>query len=125
MQTIYHFRHEVVDFRNNTQQPMFHDVLSLATANGLFYWTNGEEVRAEEYHKEQRNYFHYAFADLDRKYVSVSVDLPKYVSVSVDLPITQPIPIPVNPPTNVQAVLGADIAKTSWQAPHLLGGQGL
>lgn len=37
---------------------------------------------------------------------------------------SQPVPIPVNPPTGVQAVLGAERAKISWQAPHLLGGQG-
>jgi len=37
---------------------------------------------------------------------------------------SQPIPVPVNPPTGVQAVLGAERAKVSWQVPHLLGGQG-
>lgn len=37
---------------------------------------------------------------------------------------SQPVPVPVNPPTGVQAVLGAERAKVSWQAPHLLGGQG-
>lgn len=36
----------------------------------------------------------------------------------------QPVPVPVNPPTGVQAVLGSERAKVSWQAPHLLGGQG-
>ena len=37
---------------------------------------------------------------------------------------SQPVPVPVNPPTGVQAVLGSERAKVSWQAPHLLGGQG-
>jgi hypothetical protein len=84
-------------------------------ANGVFYWTNGEEVLYEEYHPLHNSYFHNAYPDRPDK---------SFVSVSVNLPTSQPIPIPVNPPTNVQAILGAKLAKTSWQVPHLLGGQG-
>lgn len=36
---------EVLDLRANTQRPMFQNVTSLASVNGLFYWTNGKEVR--------------------------------------------------------------------------------
>ncbi|XP_069689840.1 proto-oncogene tyrosine-protein kinase ROS isoform X2 [Periplaneta americana] len=106
---------EIVDLRANTQQPMFQNVVSLAMANGLFYWTNGELVLTEEYHPGHNSYFHSAYPDLSDR---------SFVSVSVNLPTSQPIPIPVNPPTNVQAILGAELAKTSWQMPHLLGGQG-
>jgi proto-oncogene tyrosine-protein kinase ROS len=109
------FRREIADLRGNTQQPMFQNVVSLAMANGVFYWTNGEEVLYEEYHPIHNNYFHNAYPDQPDK---------SFVSVSVNLPTSQPIPIPVNPPTNVQAILGAKLAKTSWQVPHLLGGQG-
>jgi proto-oncogene tyrosine-protein kinase ROS len=94
---------------------MFHNVVSLAMANGVFYWTNGEEVLYEEYHPLHNSYFHNAYPDRPDK---------SFVSVSVNLPTSQPIPIPVNPPTNVQAILGTKLAKTSWQVPHLLGGQG-
>ena len=94
---------------------MFQNVVSLAMANGVFYWTNGEEVLTEEYHPGQDNYFHAAYPHLSDS---------AFVSVSVNLPTSQPMPIPVNPPTNVQAILGAELAKTSWQMPHLLGGQG-
>ncbi|XP_021913370.1 proto-oncogene tyrosine-protein kinase ROS isoform X3 [Zootermopsis nevadensis] len=106
---------EIVDLRGNTQQPMFQNVVSLAMANGVFYWTNGEEVLYEEYHPIHNSYFHNAYPDRPDK---------SFVSVSVNLPTSQPIPIPVNPPTNVQAILGSKLAKTSWQVPHLLGGQG-
>lgn len=49
---------------------------------------------------------------------------PAFVSITVNLPSSQPIPVPVNPPTGVQAVLGSHTAKVSWTVPHLLGGQG-
>ncbi|XP_015176489.1 PREDICTED: proto-oncogene tyrosine-protein kinase ROS isoform X2 [Polistes dominula] len=106
---------EVLNLRANTQQPKFKNVLSLAMANGLFYWTNGEEVLTEGYHSGQNRYFHNAYPDrLDGS----------FVSVNVLMDASQPVPVPVNPPTGVQAVLGAERAKVSWQVPHLLGGQG-
>jgi len=113
--TYFIFRREIVDLRGNTQQPMFQNVVSLAMASGVFYWTNGEVVLFEEYHPFHKSYFHTAYPDRPDK---------SFVSVSVNLPSSQPIPVPVNPPTNVQAILGPTLAKTSWQVPHLLGGQG-
>jgi len=94
---------------------MFQNVVSLAMANGVFYWTTGGDVLYEEHHPYQNSYFHTAYPERPDK---------SFVSVSVNLPSSQPIPIPVNPPTNVQAILGPTLAKTSWQVPHLLGGQG-
>ncbi|XP_075227577.1 receptor protein-tyrosine kinase sevenless [Lycorma delicatula] len=108
--------HEVTDIRNNTQQPQFQNVVSLAMANGLFYWTNGEKLFTEEYHSGQNSYFH--------NIVYPDIIEPNFVTISVNIPSSQPIPLPVNPPTGLQAVFGSDIAKTSWQIPHLLGGQG-
>lgn len=109
------FRREVVDLRSNTQQALFRNVTSLAIANGLFYWTNGDEVFAEDYHEGQDTYFHNHYPGLTDR---------SYVSVAVDLPASQPIPVPVNPPIQVQAVLGGHLAKITWQTPHLVGGQG-
>ncbi|XP_066586207.1 proto-oncogene tyrosine-protein kinase ROS [Prorops nasuta] len=106
---------EVLDLRANTQQPKFKNVVSLTMANGLFYWTNGEEVLTEGYHSGQNRYFHNAYPDRSDG---------SFVSVNVLMDASQPVPVPVNPPTGVQAVLGAEKAKVSWQAPHLLGGQG-
>lgn len=69
--------------------------------------------------------FHRVFEDLlvQRKIVFSRTD-GSFVSVNVLMDASQPVPVPVNPPTGVQAVLGAERAKVSWQAPHLLGGQG-
>lgn len=106
---------EVTDVRTNTQQALFRNVTSLAIANGLFYWTNGDEVFAEDYHEGQDTYFHNHYPGLTDR---------SYVSVAVDLPATQPTPVPINPPIQVQAVLGGNLAKVTWQTPHLVGGQG-
>lgn len=130
---------EVLNLRANTQQPKFKNVVSLAMANGLFYWTNGEEVLIEGYHSGQNRYFHNAYPDRwecsflfdrsGRRYGCFNKRLPSrsngsFVSVNVLMDASQPVPVPVNPPTGVQAVLGVERAKVSWQAPHLLGGQG-
>lgn len=109
------FRREVIDLRANTQQPKFQNVLSLAIANGLFYWTDGDEILTEDYHEEKHTYFHNHYLGSKNR---------SYISVSIDLPTSQPIPVPVNPPIHVQAVLGGHVAKTTWQIPHLVGGQG-
>ncbi|RZF32704.1 hypothetical protein LSTR_LSTR004132, partial [Laodelphax striatellus] len=108
--------HEVTDMRNNTLKPQFKNVVSLAMHNGLFYWTNGKLVLTEEYHTGQNSYFH--------NVINPAISNPSFITVSVNIPSSQPIPVPVNPPTGLQAVLGTDMARTSWQIPHLLGGQG-
>ncbi|XP_071445601.1 proto-oncogene tyrosine-protein kinase ROS [Hetaerina americana] len=107
---------EKTDLRGNTQRPMFSHVVSLSWAAGLFYWTDGQEVLTEEFHPGQRAYFH-------NTYPALSGDQP-FSRVALALPSAQPLPIPVNPPTQLQAVLGATLAKVSWQVPHLIGVQG-
>lgn len=89
--------------------------MSLATASGRFYWTDGEAVFFEEYHKESSQYFHNSY--LMSKATS-------YNKVLVNRLSAQPIPVPVNPPTSVQAIFGTNLAKITWKIPHLLGGQG-
>lgn len=79
----------------------------------FFYWSRGDEALFEDYSNDL--YYHNS--------------LPKYFEakifyMSVNSTETQPIPIPVNPPRNVQALLSADRAKVSWKVPHLLGHQG-
>ncbi|XP_035904405.1 protein sevenless isoform X2 [Anopheles stephensi] len=103
------------DIRNNTQQPRFERVKSLARANGLFYWTNGTEVFAEDYHRLHDSYYHNAFPIAANN---------TYFSISVNLTAEQPIPIPVNPPRNLQALASPDKLKVSWDVPYLLGVKG-
>ncbi|XP_046688875.1 proto-oncogene tyrosine-protein kinase ROS-like [Homalodisca vitripennis] len=110
--------HEVTDIRSNTQQPQFHNVISLAMANGLFYQLDQRRTYCTDRGVPcgQDSYFH--------NLVYTDAAKPSFVSISVNLPSSQPVPVPVNPPTAVQAVLGSHTAKTSWTQPHLLGGQG-
>lgn len=54
---------EIYDLRPNIQKPKFNDVVSLAMANGLFYWINGEDVFTEDYHPAQNRYFHNSYLD--------------------------------------------------------------
>lgn len=69
----------------------------------------------EEYHEKSNQYFHNSY--LVPKATS-------YNKVLVNRPSAQPIPVPVNPPTSVQAIFGTNLAKITWMIPHLLGGQG-
>lgn len=101
------------DIRKNTQTPRLHYVKSITIANGIFYWTNGIEIFKEEYHTFNHNYFHNSFP----------TD-PPVVAVSVNNTQAQPIPVPVNPPMSLQALLSSDRAKVSWKTPYLLGNQG-
>ncbi|XP_055602255.1 proto-oncogene tyrosine-protein kinase ROS isoform X2 [Uranotaenia lowii] len=102
------------DIRSNTQTPRFEKVKAIALANGLFYWTSGKEMFAEDYHKDRKSYFHNAFPIKDNT----------YFSLFVNLSAAQPIPIPVNPPRNVQALLTNKKIKIFWNVPYLLGIKG-
>lgn len=90
-------------------------VKSLAVANQIFYWTNGKDVLNEEYHTVQNNYYHNAYPDLSNRTFSF---------VRINHTSAQPIPVPVNPPSNVQALLSVRKGIISWAVPHLLGIQG-
>ncbi|XP_053604338.1 proto-oncogene tyrosine-protein kinase ROS isoform X2 [Plodia interpunctella] len=109
---------DVTDFRSNTQTPMFLSTKSIAYANGLFYWTNGREMLTEEYHAQTDSYFHNEYP------LAFSTKVIATRQVLVAVRSCQPIPVPVNPPIGVQSVMGIDLAKVSWSAPHRLGHQG-
>lgn len=97
---------------------MFYSARSIAYANGLFYWTNGDEMLAEEYHAQSDSYFHNEYPLV----FNMSKIVPR--KVLVNLRSCQPIPVPVNPPIGVQSVMGVSKAKVAWSPPHLLGHQG-
>ncbi|KAL3277022.1 hypothetical protein HHI36_012384 [Cryptolaemus montrouzieri] len=103
---------EIYNMRPKVTKSKMHKVVSLATANKIFYWTDGDNVFYEE-HRDA--YYHNSYPDLSAR---------TYNKVIVNLESSQPIPIPVNPPRNLQAMFDKDLAKTSWEAPHLLDGQG-
>lgn len=105
-----------MDIRKNTQTPRFESVKSFAMANDLFYWTTDDAVLMEEYHEQSKFYFDNKFRDF--------ATLKNFLSVCVKLPSAQPVPKPLNPPSNIQALLSNDRAKVSWRIPHLLSIQG-
>ncbi|GAB6030941.1 hypothetical protein CHUAL_007766 [Chamberlinius hualienensis] len=107
---------DIVDIRNNTQQPKFQGITSLTYHKDAFYWTNGEEVLAEEYLKEKNRYYHNSFVDL-------SAEKP-FVGLNLFHPDFQPTPKPVNPVRSLQVVFLDTIARLTWTPPKLLTGQG-
>lgn len=107
---------DMEDIRSNTQSSLLHEVTSIAQApNRLFYWTNGREVMAEEYHIGKQAYFHNSYPIPSNR---------KLVAVRVNSTASQPIPNPVNSPQNCQALLESKKAKVSWLTPQLVGDQG-
>lgn len=116
MQFSFDLRKEVVNIRPRIIARKMQKVLSLATANKTFYWTDGNDVFYEEYNPRKESYYHNTYPDL--------TDRP-YLKVIVNLPSSQPTPVPINPPTSLQAIFGPKVVKISWKAPHLLGEQGM
>ncbi|XP_031333150.1 proto-oncogene tyrosine-protein kinase ROS isoform X2 [Photinus pyralis] len=106
---------EIINVRPKIITRKLQKVLSLATANKTFYWTDGNDVFYEEFHSSRESYYHNTYPDL--------ADRP-YLKVIVNLESSQPTPIPINPPTLLQAIFGPKLVKISWKAPHLLGDQG-
>lgn len=98
--------------------PKFEKVVSLTMANKKFYWTDGVAVFNEEYHNDSDNYFHNKNNVPNLHYNTEIMELFANHSAS------QPLPIPVNPPTTVQAIFGSNVARLRWLPPHLLGVQG-
>ncbi|XP_030754698.1 proto-oncogene tyrosine-protein kinase ROS-like isoform X3 [Sitophilus oryzae] len=105
----------VTNIRKNVIVPKMKHVISLATVNERFYWTDGKSVYYEEYHPGRQLYFNNQMSHLGKT---------QYKKIFINLPSTQPWPIPRNPPINLQAVFGTTMAKTKWSPPHLLGLQG-
>lgn len=104
------------DIRNasNTQSPMYGNVCSMDMMNQVFYWTDGQMLMNEELHQTEKLYY-------NNKKEST---LPSVSYLRINVSSAQPVPVPVNPPSNVQALLLSHRGKVSWTAPHLLGIQG-
>ncbi|XP_076250339.1 receptor protein-tyrosine kinase sevenless isoform X2 [Rhynchophorus ferrugineus] len=109
------FEGGVTNIRKKVANPKMTNVLSLGTVNSKFYWTDGKTVYNEEYSLERDTYYHNKLSHLGKT---------QYKNILINLSATQPWPVPVNPPTNLQAVFGSTVAKTKWHPPELLGTQG-
>ncbi|XP_057670694.1 proto-oncogene tyrosine-protein kinase ROS isoform X2 [Diorhabda carinulata] len=105
---------EIKNIRTTVATPKLSKVVSLSMENKLFYWTDGAVVYFEDYNEYSKSYYHNALV-INNGY---------YKKLFINSQSSQPWPTPINPPTNVQAIFGRDIAKTRWQPPHLVGLQG-
>ncbi|XP_050510998.1 proto-oncogene tyrosine-protein kinase ROS isoform X1 [Diabrotica virgifera virgifera] len=105
---------DIKNIRTTVATSKLYKVVSLAMENKLFYWTDGTDVYFEDYNEHSKSYYHNALV----------INYGYYKKVFINSQSSQPWPTPINPPTNVQAIFGIDIAKTRWQPPHLVGLQG-
>lgn len=105
---------EAIRNAKNTQSPMYGNVKSIDMANNLFYWTDGIQLMNEELHHTEQRYY-------NNKYPN---QFPKVLFLRINVSTAQPIPVPVNAPIKVQALLSTRSGKVSWQIPNLLGFQG-
>lgn len=109
------FSQELETFCEKSQNPKFQNVLSLALISGSLFWTNGEKMFQEICDSNNRSILHNI---TDKLFMENSK------AVVANTVSSQTFPVPVNPPTNFQAIFGHDIAKVSWDKPYRLAGQG-
>ncbi|XP_042220290.1 proto-oncogene tyrosine-protein kinase ROS-like isoform X2 [Homarus americanus] len=95
----------VTNLRANTQQAYFKQLRSVVHLNNRFFWTDGNEVFTEELNGG--TFYH-------NSYLVVSVGMLVAVHAS-----TQPVPVPLNPPRDLQAVFTRRSASLRWNAPAL------
>lgn len=105
----------IEDVRNNrnTDSIQLEQITSIAMANGLLYWTDGTRLWKEEFHSGNKKYYKNSFAGSQ-----------PWLYVRIGNYLAQPVPYPMNPPTNLQALLTVQHGKISWHVPHLLSIQG-
>ncbi|ROT69853.1 putative proto-oncogene tyrosine-protein kinase ROS [Penaeus vannamei] len=82
----------VTNLRANTQRAFFQHLKSVVHLNSRFFWTDGSEVYTEELN--DGTFYH-------NSYSMNTVDVGTIVAVHGS---TQPVPVPLNPPTDLQAV---------------------
>ncbi|XP_045603691.1 proto-oncogene tyrosine-protein kinase ROS isoform X2 [Procambarus clarkii] len=98
----------VTNLRNNTQQAFFKHLCSVVHLNSRFIWTDGGEVWTEELNGE--TFYHISYLDVSK------FNFGTLVAVHAS---TQPVPVPLNPPSELQAVFTRKSASLTWNAPTL------
>ncbi|KAK7028897.1 hypothetical protein SK128_007908 [Halocaridina rubra] len=96
----------VTNFRANVQQAYFNQLHSVVQLNSRFFWTNGKEIYTEELNSGI--FFHNSYVDVN--HVSVGTLFAVHGS-------TQPVPVPLNPPSNLQVVFTRTSASLRWDSP--------
>ncbi|GIY65962.1 tyrosine-protein kinase receptor [Caerostris darwini] len=105
---------EVSDIRGNSQTHFYRDIRSMAIHHDLLYWTTGDLLYGEEFHKMENKYYQNVYSVEGGPFLALNIHHAEY----------QPSPLPLNPVESVQALFGTDVAKISWSSPRLLSGQG-
>jgi len=108
------YSQEVIDIRNNTETALFNDAITLTCVHSSFYWSNGSVLMGEEYSVDEQKYYQHIYPTMNYSYNLI-------LSNFTD---QQPVPFPRNPPQSLQAITTSNKLKATWNAPHLLGGQG-
>lgn len=83
---------------------------------GSLFSINKEYIYQEECDESQNKSF--------IKNITNKLPMESYKTILVNTAHSQPFPVPVNPPTNFQAIFGYEIAKVTWEKPYCLAGQG-
>ncbi|XP_042893267.1 proto-oncogene tyrosine-protein kinase ROS-like [Penaeus japonicus] len=102
----------VTNLRANTQRAFFQHLKSVAHLNSRFFWTDGSEVYTEELN--DGTFYHISYVVMNS--MKNTVDVGTLVAVHGS---TQPVPVPLNPPTDLQAVFTRTSASLRWNAPAL------
>lgn len=114
MNLTFFYSQDIIDIRNNTETALFGDARTLMYVNSSFYWSNGSGLMGEIYSIKRKKFFQHI-------YPLVNFSLNLILSNFTD---QQPVPFPITPPQSLQAITASNKLKATWQAPHLLGGQG-
>ncbi|KPM08333.1 proto-oncogene tyrosine-protein kinase ROS-like protein [Sarcoptes scabiei] len=88
-------------------------IANMLVYNQKLFFISGENISWEEYHTNETIYYYNTFMT-DSKLISIAM---------MDAQC-QPIPVPLTPVENVEAVFLDTSAKISWQKPSLFGASG-
>lgn len=83
--------------------------------NGSLFSTNGEHIYQEICDTHYESFL---------ENITNKLPTENCKAVLANTILSQPFPVPVNSPTNFQAIFGHDIAKVTWNKPYRLAGQG-
>ncbi len=84
-------------------------------SSGSLFFTDGEHVYQEICDSQYKLFF---------ENITNKLPMENCKAVVANTIYSQPFPVPVNPPTNFQAIFGHDIAKVTWEKSYHLAGQG-
>ncbi|KAK6171122.1 hypothetical protein SNE40_019378 [Patella caerulea] len=105
---------DVQDIRRDVSQGNFSNMLSMTYYDGKFYWSNGNDIIAEEYDKDHNTYRQNGLLFFNKH----------YSGLNVYHPTVQPTPVPFTAPRDIQALFNSNSAQISWKAPEKLQYQG-